>query len=346
LALALLLVAAPAAAYQDPLTAFSFVDERIVESSGLARSPRNLTVVWTHNDSGSPLLFAVDFDGETHTTVELEDVEVFDWEDIASGPSPIDGSPSLFIGDVGDNVEDDVTRASLFVHVVTEPDLAALVSGGTVGLKPTTWELVWPDAPHDVETLLVQPDGSGVILVTKSISGESIVATADLSGDPAEIVTLVEVGQVSLVEPDPPNAAAGGPLGPVGFRTATGGDVDPDGRKVAIRTYEDLLEWDVADGDVVAALSTPPRRIDLPDSTQGEGLAYGTAGSILASSEGVGAPVHVLLPDVGVDEVITTPPRPDEDDDGGTSPAWLIVIAAGLVIVVALGARRRPEDRG
>lgn len=291
------------------------------------------------------MLFAVDFDGDTHTTVELEGVEVVDWEDVAAGPSPIDGSPSLFVGDVGDNVEDDVTRSSLFIHVVPEPDLSALVRGGTVGLEPTTWELVWPDGAHDVETLLVQPDGSGVVLVTKDLSGESIIATADLTGDPVEVVTLVEAGQLSLLEPDPPNSLAGGPLGPVGFRTATGGDVNPDGTRVAVRTYEDLLEWDVTGGDLIAALATAPRRIDLPDSPQGEGLAYGTGGSILVSSEGVETPVHVLLPDVSVEEVITQSPNAAGPQGQSSSPAWPIVVAAGLVLLVVLAARRRPDDR-
>lgn len=340
------LAASPASAYQDAVTAFSFTDERIVESSGLARSPQDFTVVWTHNDSGEPLLFAVDFDGDTHTTVVVDGVENRDWEDIAAGPSPIDGTPALFVGDVGDNVEDDVTWPSLFVHVVAEPDLAALVPGGTVTIKPTTWELQWPDGPYDVETLLVEPDGSGVVLVTKRASGDSTIATADLTGDPSQVVTLVEVASVSMAEPAPPNAVAGGPIGDLGFRTATGGDVSADGSLVAIRTYEDLLEWDIVDGDIVAALATPARRLDLPDSQQGEGLAYGTHGSLMASSEGIGAPIHVLLPDVGVDEIITSPPsstRSSEDD--GTSPAWLVVVASGLVVLVALLARRRTDGR-
>jgi hypothetical protein len=47
-----------------------------------------------------------------------------------------------------------------------------------------------------------------------------------------------------------------------------------------LRSYSDAYEWDVPDGDVVAAITTTkPRITPLPGEPQGESIAYGPGGT-------------------------------------------------------------------
>ncbi len=347
-----------AGAYEEGFERCGLVDERISEASGIARSPGGLPdLVWTHNDSGhGPVVYAVSLvDCATVATLRLDGASATDWEDVASGPSPSDGSPALFLGDVGDNVEDGRSRDELAVHVVAEPSTEDLRPGAMLTATPATYRFVWPDTFHDVETLLLNPATGDVLLVTKEIAGGASVWRAAMPATPpAEAVTLERVASLGLRAPSPPNPTAGGPLGSLGFHIATGGDVSADGTLVAVRTYEDLLEWDVVDGDVIGAFATTPRRVDLPTSSQGEALAYLPDGSLVATSEGVSAAVHVLavsaqtLPTEASDPVDEPSPVVASEPAGSQSvPAdassRLVILAAAALIggVIALVVRRK-----
>src|SRR5947209_7286121 len=78
-------------------------DDRIDESSGLALSTWDPTLVWTHNDSGDTArLFALAAprNGRCATAgvAQLRGVDAFDAEDLAPGPNH-----TLWLGDIGDN---------------------------------------------------------------------------------------------------------------------------------------------------------------------------------------------------------------------------------------------------
>src|SRR5687767_12057876 len=53
------------------------------EGSGIAASRRHPGVLWAHNDSGDPLIFALNEQGKVTGRVRLNGAEVDDWEDIA-----------------------------------------------------------------------------------------------------------------------------------------------------------------------------------------------------------------------------------------------------------------------
>lgn len=83
---------------------------RIDEASGLTRSAQHRGVYWTHNDNinlpasskkSTPLLFAINTDGKLLSTLKLDDVRQRDWEAITH--LELDGTPTLVIGDIGDN---------------------------------------------------------------------------------------------------------------------------------------------------------------------------------------------------------------------------------------------------
>src|ERR671919_653887 len=58
------------------------------EASGVAASRRTPGVFWAHNDSGDPVLFALDRHGAVKGRVRATGASVDDWEDMAVGPCP------------------------------------------------------------------------------------------------------------------------------------------------------------------------------------------------------------------------------------------------------------------
>jgi hypothetical protein len=223
-------------------------DDRITESSGLARSRRHDGVLWTHNDSGDgPNLYALDWSGATVATYTLPAVAAVDWEALAPG---MDGDvPVLFVGDLGDNGSN---RPEVVVHRVAEP---AELSGGR--LPSTSYRLRYPDGPHDAETLLVDPATQRLYVVTKA-RGAGAVYAAPGTLDPHAVNTLQRVGSA------PP--------------WITDGTFVQDGR-VVLRNYTDAWVYDRLGGSA--------RWLPIPVARQGESLAASFSGTgIYLGSEG------------------------------------------------------------
>src|SRR3954462_12069005 len=70
----------------------------ITESSGLIPSRRYPGVLWTHNDSGNPFLFAIDQHGKFIGAFHIPSAKLIDWEDVA-----IDNQGYLYLSDSGSN---------------------------------------------------------------------------------------------------------------------------------------------------------------------------------------------------------------------------------------------------
>ena len=176
--------------------------DELDEASGLVQGRLDPAILWTHNDSGDgPRLFALAHTGETRAIFELAGAPEGDWEDIAIGRDA-EGSPVLFVGDIGANGQD---RDALVVYVLSEPAMPA--DGGTVELADETslrenvaGEGVFPR----VQLSLPRVEDA----TFKRLSGE---VAADREGvSPSEIALEIE----RLVVREHFLAAAGGP-GPV-----------------------------------------------------------------------------------------------------------------------------------
>jgi len=131
------------------------------EASGLAASRRLPGTLWTHNDSGGPVVYALDTAGAITGQLRLTGAKVEDWEAIAVGPCP--GGSCIYVGDIGDN---DAERKRITVYRVAEP------VSGSGGQAPVTgvFHATYPDGAHDAETLLTGPDGT-LFVVTKGDTG-------------------------------------------------------------------------------------------------------------------------------------------------------------------------------
>src|SRR5688572_17726959 len=70
------------------------------EASGIAVSRRVPGRLWTHNDSGKPVVVALDERGAIAGSLAIAGATVTDWEAIAVGPCGTGTGSCLFIGDI------------------------------------------------------------------------------------------------------------------------------------------------------------------------------------------------------------------------------------------------------
>ncbi len=310
----------------------------LVESSGVASSSVSDDWLFTHQDSGDEgQFYAVSTEGRLLATYRLG-VRARDWEDMARGPDE-QGRSSLWLGDIGDN--SGTRERGLLIHRVPEPEVDPTRPGRIADLEPVTFRLVYEDGPRDAEALLVHPRTGRVHVVSKELSRPAGVYAAPEVLDPDGPNTLRRVGEVA-----PP---AGGSTFVV-----TAGDIAPDGSRVALRGYRELLEWRLEGDDVAAALAGQATATALPRTPQGEGLVYTRDGSaVLTTSEGQDAPVHRLRSTLASAEPAAPPqaaPPADRPGQPDADPPYVVIgiggVVGGAVLAWLLTRRRHRPSSG
>jgi len=269
--------AGPASGYGAATVLGTVNDTAIGESSGLASSRRNPGRLWTHNDSGDdPVVFCLDLQARGCGVWRVTGAEAFDWEDMATGPGPRAGEPYLYLGDIGDNIDQ---RNEIVVYRIPEPTAPGGNSDGTRASPASTapaepLRLRYPDGPHNAEALAVHPVSGDVYVLTKDAQSAKVFkAPAPL--DAGRVATLVQVGTIRLG------------AGARGLEVITGADISPDGRRVAVSTYAQGYELELPPGaafdDIWAERPVP---VALGPRLQGEAIAYRLDGrALLTTSE-------------------------------------------------------------
>lgn len=268
--LPLLLVGLSACAHAAPAEAVGQLDRAVSESSGLVQSRAWPGVFWTHNDSGDgSRIFAVRRDGSLVREVLVEGASAIDWEDIAAGEAG-----RLWVADTGNNGND---RRDLTVYGLPEPDPAGTgaVRADRVIHVSYPDQHAFPDRQarnFDAESLF-WADGT-LWLLTKHRSDlkTTLYRFPSLDGD----VVLERVQDFELG--GDPNHYGG---------SATGADLDPTGRTLALLTYHALFLFDrPADGR--SWLTGPVHRVDFDQSVlrQCEGVAWDGDDVVLTNEEG------------------------------------------------------------
>jgi hypothetical protein len=279
---------APAGAartYQEATVLGMLSDPAITESSGLAASRRNPGLLWTHNDSGDePFVYCIDLKAASCGAWRVTGAEAWDWEDMAAGPGPRAGEPYLYLGDVGDNLDQ---RTEIIVYRIPEPVAGAAGPVPTKAAPAATapaevLRLRYPDgAGHNAEALAVHPTTGDVYVVTKDAQAARVFkAAAPL--DPSKVATMVQMGTIRLG------------TGPRGLEQVTGADISPDGRRVVLCTYSAGFELEVpAAAPFDDVWSQTPAPVTLGLRLQGESIAYRLDGrALLTTSEIVPAPLQ------------------------------------------------------
>jgi hypothetical protein len=266
-------IAAALCAGSTPQQVGTASDPALKEVSGVVQSRAHPGVLWVHNDSGdSARVFAIDDGGATIHQYALGGATAVDWEDIALEPG-VNGAPdSLYLGDIGDNNKE---RNNIVVYAIDEPNPATDTGTPTARSQ----NLIYPDGPHDAEAMFVDPVSRDLFIVTKELSGKSVVyrkAGGLLSSEPtlSKVATL-DLGLLSLV---------------------TGADIAADGSAIVLRTYGAVFVWSRHEGeDIATAFSRAPCNAPAPNEQQGEAIGLDTDGrGYVTVSEGVNPPIwHV-----------------------------------------------------
>lgn len=236
----------------------------VPEASGVAvtRNPRR---IWVNNDSGKPVLFAVDDSGSVTARLRLTGITMDDWESTVSGPCA--GGTCLFLADIGDN---SARRRQISVHRIPEPT----GSFGDVAVHDT-FVATYPDGPHDAETLLITPKGE-MLIVTKGDTGPVALYRFPPDARPNSMATLVRVGTAR------PSHKADGK------GRITDGAISPNGEWAVLRTNRDLIAYRTA--DLLAGHWREAGRVDLSmlREPQGEGVAFADGTTLYLVGEGGG----------------------------------------------------------
>jgi hypothetical protein len=235
------------------------------EASGIASSRRNSGTTWAVNDSGQPVIYALDERGAVTGRVRVTGATVDDWEAIAVGPCP--SGNCLFVGDIGDN---NASRKQITIYRVSEPAASGESTAQAEALHAT-----YPDGPQDAETLLTSPDGR-LFVVTKGETGAVALYRFPGNGRPGATVQLERLGK------------------PREARTTkrddriTDGAMSPHGDWVVLRTPRALIFYKTS--ALLAGNWQPSHEVSLTDlrEPQGEGVTFGANGTIVVAGEGGG----------------------------------------------------------
>ncbi|MGV9315569.1 WD40 repeat domain-containing protein [Streptomyces sp. NPDC003691] len=324
LAPVLALAAAAPAAADGPDSNFSFQDDRITESSGLAASRAHPGIYWTHNDQDEPRVFAVDSrTGKTVATVTLKGVgKPRDMEAVSVGP---DGR--VYVGDIGDNRNG--TWPHVWIYAFKEP--ARL---GDTTVRATQYTVKYADGARDAEALMVHPKTGRAYIASKNEDGGGLYeGPAKLSSSGTNVFR--RIGEVPWV---------------------TDGAFSPDGKRLVLRSYFSArgFEWK-PEGRLGS-----DDRVKAPIQGQSEGVTYTADGrALMFGSEGQGAEVRrVDLDDAGKgagpapgggkassDGGTATADGGGSGDDGSVDVTTAVVLGAGALAVLLLLKRvfrRRP----
>ncbi|WP_051571013.1 hypothetical protein [Cryptosporangium arvum] len=258
-----------------PVTRCVVADRRLGQISGLVERPGGFMVV---NDTG-PVVWRLDAGCRPIRRAVLRAPAAhdpnatprtgkrFDTEDIA-----LDHQNNLWIADIGGNTTYR-TVVSLFRWRM-----------GTASTAVTRFDLRYPDGAHDAEALLLARGGQ-VLIATKS-SEPAGLYVADGPLKPTGSLRLA--GRVDLRRACPDCRARS--------RLITGGAVSKDGTRAVLRTYDRAFEWYAPRGDLARVVTTQvPRHINLPESRQGEAIAYtADARTLLTATERIPAPIAAV----------------------------------------------------
>jgi hypothetical protein len=249
---------------------------KITESSGLANSPCQPEILWTHNDSGGgPFIFAINKKGEHLATLHVLKAQNRDWEDLAIREEA-PGECYIYVGDIGNNRK---TNQIFTIYKIKEPKISEIaVSNNKSNVSATVVQSIrfkYPYSSKDAEALIVHPQSGDLYLLTKNLAEFSEIyklRARDIKKD--AINTLQLIGRIEL------------PSIPGGL--ITGASVSLDGRKVVMCDYLGIYEIKLPEAsDYFDDIwLQKPQSVDSLPRAQGEAVAYSVDGnSIFATSE-------------------------------------------------------------
>ncbi|MFZ5891875.1 MAG: hypothetical protein ACOY0T_12545 [Myxococcota bacterium] len=266
--------ASPCTNFSEPSKVGDIAETALDGPSGIAASRAHAGVLYAHLDAGGgAVVYAMTYAGKALGTYTLMGVTATDWEDMAVAPCA--SGNCLYIGDIGDNAArtgSGTPRTQIQVLRVAEPDVSstqATVQQALTGVS--VLRFTYPDAPHDAETLMVDPVSRDILILTKETDGNSAIFRAAAATAADTPTVLEKVGNVQV-----------GTAGTQGAQ-ASAGDISPTGDRFILRSYTAILLWPRGQS-FAATFAASPTALPSPTEPQGEGLTFSADGKAWLSS--------------------------------------------------------------
>lgn len=272
-----------------PSIAGIVTDPAMGELSGLARSLVLRDRYWAINDGGyGSYLLLVDGRGRVQRKLEVADAKNVDWEDLASFRWRDENW--LLIADTGDNsgIHDHVS-----LWMVREPASAAgpaAKAGPALRLR-----LRYPDEPHDVEAMTVDPVAGEIYLLTKRTVPPVLYRVPLAAIDQDDIVVAERVAALDRIpQPTESEILRDGSLSR--YRSqVTALELDCDRRGLLILTYDAIYRYvrepDQDWGEVLAGQTPARSSLSLLPQAEAMTLDHGCRNLFVGSEK---APVPLL----------------------------------------------------
>ena len=190
-----------------------------------------------------------------------------DWEAISSGRCA--ASDCLYIADTGDNSE---VRGLVDLYRLPEPAVRTRPGTSRAMPKVERLQVRYPDRPRDVEAMFVDREGD-VHLISKGRTDAFVHYRIPASAWGKRSVVAEVIGTLPIDR--------GGSLG----QMVTDAAISPDGRRVAVRTYQEVFLFRLTERGVLLPAGTACSLGGL--ELQGEGIGWLDRDTLVMTSEGL-----------------------------------------------------------
>lgn len=229
-------------------------NSEINEASGIASSKIYEDVLYVHNDSGDKSrIFAINKKGKSLCEFHLLNCQARDWEDVATGPGPLDSCSYIYVGDIGDN---EAKYDIKYIYRFPEPNLSVIDSQKVVIVQNVDKiRFRYSDGKFDAEALMVDP-------LTKDIF---IASKRDLKVRLYQIrypQSLTKINTMKCIDT-------------LDVSIVVAADISSSGTEIIMKNYHEVYYWQRGRGESVQrALSRMPRKLTYVKERQGEALAW------------------------------------------------------------------------
>ena len=261
-------------------------NSKIDEASGISSSKNNSQLVWVHNDSGDlPKIYGVGMDGSHLGSLRLKGILARDWEDMCIGPGPKKNIDYLYVADIGDNFSKFKKKR---IHRFKEP-IINLKANSPFDLKIKDFDTIvftYPDGNRDAEALMIDPITKDLYILSKR---ESLVSIYRLPF-PQSTSKVIEAEKVGIFEVSPEKS----------YRRSdqiTAADISPDGKRIIIKTYYEIIMINNFDNNISSALSSKQIKLDYTPARGGEAICWSwdQSGYYTISEQTRDFPVHLYF---------------------------------------------------
>ena len=243
---------------------FSITGASIKEASGIADSKSFPGHLWVEQDSGNPpVIYLLKYDGSVTDSVLLEGAINRDWEDIALGSGPDDGTNYLYVGDIGDN---EAKYPDYTIYRFAEP-----VAGVEKVSIFDRIDFTYPDGGHDAEAFVVDDVSKDIYIITKREVKSKIykLPYPQSAGSMNQAVFVADLNYSGVV------SAA----------------LSANGNEMMIKTYTQLFYYARSQGEEISeTLKKTPKTLDYQIEAQGESVSFAIdqSGFFTLSEEAMG----------------------------------------------------------